>query len=293
MKREVVQDFLNLPGIAGVALMDGRSRPYFFGLDQTLNFQQREALAQGIQQVVETTPTGFESFEFQFSNYSVYIYKLEQGAILLVLTDENLEIKTYLQGISLLKQELLGDITKAVATFRLLAGSISLSGQNYWGESQSQSPSSVSGSTAQSNAGVADAKVAKPVTSEVDQAALMKPPNLGEVLSALNGLSQYASQYLGKAVVSNYWKASRPDLNWLDVFQIERTGKISLAPNSQTSLQEDINDEHQKWIKVWVTAFTTRCARVIRDFPVLMEQEALDERQRQILLSDLTVLPER
>lgn len=290
MKREVVQDFLNLPGIAGIALMDGRSRPYFFGLDQTLNFQQREALAQGIQQVIDTTPTGFESFEFQFSNYSVYIYKLEQGAILLVLTGENLELKAYLQGISRLKNELLGDITKAVATFRLLAGSISLSGQNYWGESQSQANSSASGSTTQSGAGVTNTQS---VSSASDPALLMKPPNLGEVLSALNSLSQYASQYLGKAVVSNYWKSSRPDLDWLDVFQIERVGKISLAPSSQTSLQEEIDDEHQKWIKMWVTAFTTRCAKVIRDFPVLMEQEALDDRQRQILLSDMTVPPER
>lgn len=290
MKREVVQDFLNLPGIAGIALMDGRSRPYFFGLDQTLNFQQREALAQGIQQVVDTTPTGFESFEFQFANYSVYIYKLEQGAILLVLTDENLELKAYLQGISQLKSELLGDITKAVATFRLLAGSISLSGQNYWGESQSQAASNASGSTTQSNAGGANTQS---TSSASDPALLTKPPNLGEVLSALNSLSQYASQYLGKAVVSNYWKSSRPDLDWLDVFQIERVGKISLAPSSQTSLQEEIDDEHQKWIKMWVTAFTSRCAKVIRDFPALIEQEALDDRQRQILLSDVTVPPKR
>ncbi|MGP1382044.1 MAG: hypothetical protein ACTS2F_00710 [Thainema sp.] len=292
MKREVVQDFLNLPGIAGIALMDGRSRPYFFGLDQTLNFQQREALAQGIQQVIDTTPSGFESFEFLFSNYSVYIYKLEQGAILLVLTNENLDITSYMQGISLLKDELLGDITKAVATFRLLAGSISLSGQSYWGESQSQAALSTSGSTTQSNATVAPAQRTPP-TPKSNQASVMKPPNLGEVLSALNSLSQYASQYLGKAVVSNYWKTSRPDLDWLDVFQIERTGNISLAPSSQTSLQEEIENEHQKWIKMWVTAFVTRCARVIRDFPVLMEQEALDERQRYILLSDLTVFPER
>ncbi|NJL86600.1 MAG: hypothetical protein HC886_12455 [Leptolyngbyaceae cyanobacterium SM1_1_3] len=66
MKRQVVQDFLNLPGIVGVALMDGRSRPYFCGVEQILNFQQREAIAQGIQQVVETTPVDLQSFSFQF-----------------------------------------------------------------------------------------------------------------------------------------------------------------------------------------------------------------------------------
>lgn len=55
MKQEVVQNFLDLPGIMGVALMDGRSRPFFCGIDQFLNFQQKEALAQGIRQVIETT----------------------------------------------------------------------------------------------------------------------------------------------------------------------------------------------------------------------------------------------
>ncbi|HEY9816238.1 MAG TPA: hypothetical protein V6D20_10635, partial [Candidatus Obscuribacterales bacterium] len=88
MQREVVQDFLNLPGIEGVALVDGRSRPYFCGVDQTLNFQQKEALAQGIQQVVETTPPDFEFFEFQFTGHQVYIYKLDHGVILLVLTSD-------------------------------------------------------------------------------------------------------------------------------------------------------------------------------------------------------------
>ena len=103
MKREVVQDFLNLPGIAGVALMDGRSRPYFCGVDQTLNFQQKEALAQGIRQVVDTTPAGFESFEFQFTGHQVYIYKLDQGIILLVLTRDGLVYRDYLQAIAKLK----------------------------------------------------------------------------------------------------------------------------------------------------------------------------------------------
>ncbi len=53
MKQEVIEAFLNLPGVVGIGLMDGHSRPYFYGVDQNLNFQQKEALAHGIQQVIE------------------------------------------------------------------------------------------------------------------------------------------------------------------------------------------------------------------------------------------------
>ena len=67
MKREVVQEFLGLPGIVGLALMDGRSRPCFYGVSERLNLQQKEALAQGICQVLETTPSSFRTFEFQFA----------------------------------------------------------------------------------------------------------------------------------------------------------------------------------------------------------------------------------
>jgi len=90
MNQEVIQSFLNLQGIAGIALIDGRSRPYFCGIDQALNFQQKEALAQGILQVIETIPEGFDSFEFQFTGHDVYIYKLKHGIVLLVLTNHSL-----------------------------------------------------------------------------------------------------------------------------------------------------------------------------------------------------------
>jgi hypothetical protein len=126
MKQEVIQDFLNVPGIAGVALMDRRSRPYFCGIDQTLNFQQKETLAQGILQVFETIPDEFESFKFHFGDHQVYIYKLDNGIILLVLTLENLVYSDSLKTIKSLKVVLSEDITKAIATFRLIAGTTTL-----------------------------------------------------------------------------------------------------------------------------------------------------------------------
>ncbi|MBD1870800.1 hypothetical protein H6F88_10930 [Oculatella sp. FACHB-28] len=308
MKREVVQDFLNLPGIAGVALMDGRSRPYFFGVDQSLNFQQKEALAQGIQQVVETTPADFEFFEFQFTGHQVYIYKLNHGIILLVLTGSSLVYPAYLQAVEQLKIELQEDIANTIATFRLLAGNITLSNQNYWKQrpevnaaAEGQSPS---GSTKLESQFKTHTKNGTPTPSlnsankhldspptqaqSTASAPLTSPItdqiNLKELLLALNHLSQFTTQYLGTTVVNNYWKSSRPAVEWLNNFQIDRSAQITFSASIASSDFITIN-QHQ-YIQQWVSAFIERCAKVIRDFPLIIRQAALDDEQKRLLLAD-------
>ncbi|NJO41644.1 MAG: hypothetical protein HC769_14875 [Cyanobacteria bacterium CRU_2_1] len=308
MKREVVQDFLNLPGIAGLALMDGRSRPYFCGVDRSLNFQQKEALAQGIQQVIDTTPSDFEFFEFQFSGHQVYIYKLECGIILLVLTAANLALPTYVETVERLKSELQRDVINAIATFRLLAGNTTLSGQNYW------KPGIETGSTASipSQSGIPNHPLttehpnssngsshppsqtqptpsASPVpraTSPSPEIPSPKPDHLAtskEVLVAINHLSQFTTQYLGPTVVTNYWKTTRPDVEWLSQFQVERTAQLSLP---ETVALLPLSDEQHQWVQAWVAAFIDRCAKVIRDYPKTVRQTALNDRQKFLLLAE-------
>ena len=285
MKREVVQDFLNLPGIAGVALMDGRSRPYFCGVDQTLNFQQKEALAQGIRQVVDTTPAGFESFEFQFTGHQVYIYKLDQGIILLVLTRDGLVYRDYLQAIAKLKTALQEDVSTAIATFRLLAGNISLTGQNYW-KQRSDSPSDIPLSPSAIPTNFSNGT--KPPASEPSSPEPTENANntilLKEFLIALNHLSQFTTQYLGTAVIVNYWKASQPAAAWAGHFQIDRTGQISFVGPDSQRLSQPTSPEEFQWLREWVKAFIERCSRVIRDFPALIEQTGLTDSERQLLL---------
>lgn len=316
MRREVVQDFLNLPGIAGVALIDGRSRPYFCGIDQILNFQQKEALAQGIQQVVETTPTGFEFFEFQFTGHQVYIYKLDHGIILLVLTSNSVVAKTYVRAVELLKQELQDDVANAIATFRILAGNITLSNQGYW--NRRSSPSSLSGTplsgvavnpatdlnktnlgkSKPSNASenipsrfpeyvppdeVTPPRQAKPLASstQVAQAPVIL---LKDILPALNHLSQFTTQYLGTTVIANYWKSTRPSVEWLDNFQLDRSAQFTFS--GVADVNQGISAEEHQCLKEWVTAFIQRCSKVIRDFPLIIEQRALDDQQKMLLLSN-------
>jgi hypothetical protein len=307
MNREVVQDFLNLPGIVGVALMDGRSRPYFCGVDQTLNFQQKEALAQGIQQVIATTPSDFHFFEFQFSGHQVYIYKLDYGMILLVLATSHLVSVTYCQTIDQLKIELRKDIGSAIATFRLLAGKITLSNQSYWKQQSDPRglPSPKPADSLLSNGVLPKASIQRPtdpdslslrpapflsVLEVATQSTPLAPttdtqPSLNDLLLALNHLSQFTTQYLGVMVIANYWKATRPANEWLDNFQIDRSAHITFCGAMSLNIQLVSPEQHQS-VYQWVDAFIHRSSKVIRDFPLLIKQNALDDRQKMLLLPD-------
>jgi hypothetical protein len=266
MKQGVIQDFLNLPGIAGIALMDRQSRPYFHGLDRSLNFQQKEALAQGILQVIETIPEGFESFEFQFTEQKVHIYKLDRGLILLVLTRNQLVDSNYPAAIETLKHTLQSEIIGTIATLRQAAGSSTLSGLSY-----RKSPLS------------SPLPALDPETLSVHSPTARKF-TLAEVISTLNHLSQFTSQYLGTHVIVNYWKSTRPSGMWLMQFQVDRSAQFSLHEARTEALEQVLTLEQRQWLQTWVAAFIQRCAVVIRDFPAIVEQRALDERQKTLLL---------
>jgi len=102
---------------------------------------------------------------------------------------------------------------------------------------------------------------------------------LDELLVALNKLSNFTTQYLGKVVVTNYWKSSRPTSSWLAEFEIDRNGQISYPKQTAISL----NTEQLQQIQSWVAAYVKRCKLVIRNFDQMLEQDCLDSRQKQIL----------
>lgn len=264
--------------------MDGRSRPYFCGVDQTLNFQQKEALAQGIQQVIDTTPASFKFFEFQFSGHQVYIYKLNHGIILLVLAASTLAYETYAETVGRLKAELQEDIANTIATFRLLAGNTTLSGQNYW-KRPPESTSTIPNRrvTVAPEPTPSQPSAPPPTTPSIPSPLPSQPATLKETLAAMNELSKFTTQYLGATVVTNYWKTTRPTIDWLNQFEVERSAQINAT--NQVSGTTELTSEQQQWIRDWVDAFIQRCAKVIRDFPKSVRQK-LSAHQKLLLFNE-------
>jgi hypothetical protein len=249
MKRQVIQNVLNLPGISGMALIDGRNRPFFFGPDIQLNSQQQDALAQGIQQVVDTTPKQFQAFAFRFTNQLTHIYKLDGGLILLVLISDQLALGEYRTAVDQLRESLAAAPHNAVPTFRLLAGCVTL------------------GSGA-----MADMPPPAPVASAV--------PDGGSVAAALNSLSDGAVQYLGKIIVVNTWKQARPSQPWLTQFEIQKDGHFTYGGDGTVPL----TSEQLGWVQEWAMAFLNRGSRTIRNFQTMVADQSLTTEQRHLLM---------
>ncbi|MEB3232755.1 MAG: hypothetical protein VKJ64_17225 [Leptolyngbyaceae bacterium] len=325
MKQEVIKDFLNLPGIEGLALVDGRSRPFFCGVDQGLNFQQKQALAQGIQQVIETTPVSYQFFQFQFSGRQVYVHKLPKNLILLVLASNELAYQTYHQTLNLLKVELHQDGGNAIANFQLIAGQTAISSirqQNSQPSNPTHNPNpvltpqprvsppkppsvAVSSPPPNPNSSPVPVAAATPPTSNGKVAPAPAPPapappaqtpppttatpatdvSIDEFLTAINALLHVSTDYLGKTMVINYWKSSRPPLEWLSNFDINASGHFVVADTAKMEKNKPLNQEQQQWLREWVKAFIQRCARIIRDFPKLLVHGELDKHQKKLLFT--------
>jgi hypothetical protein len=265
MHEGVIRDFLNLPGIAGIALINERSSrdlqgelyPFFYSLDLAFECPQKEGLSQGILQVLETVPDGFESFEFCFSTYHIQLHRLRSTLVLFVIardvSDERYSIR--LEGLKILICEDLDGTLGALHAFSVRSHSEAIPQLNK------------------------NADLFSPSCLLVSPVAYF--PSLGEVVT-LNDLCHFTRQHLGTAVIVNYLKSTRPDVEWLQQFAIDRNAQIRFSGGA-SPLERAITLEEQQWIQEWVALFIRRCSRPVRNFGALVEQTALSDAQRSLL----------
>ncbi len=243
MSREVIQSLLNLRGVGGVVLASRRNRPYFFGIESLLD-RTKQMLAQGLLQIAENIPDTFDTFSFHFAGSSVFVYRLGQGTLLIVIANPSLPTTEYQQIIAKIKHLVEVDPYNTIGALRSLLGS-------------STSPTtSTTPSTAFPSA---PSPPVPPVAPE---------HQLSELLQQLNQLSKFTTQYLGKVVVANYWKSTRPQTVWLEEFEVDRNGQLS-HPMPKAGCSPD---QHQQ-IKQWVKEYIKRCQQVIRNFDQLVREE--------------------
>ncbi|MFQ3614500.1 MAG: hypothetical protein SNJ68_12415, partial [Cyanobacteriota bacterium] len=212
---------------------------------QDLDSRQQQALTQGLFQVLETMPQGFDYFDFQFAEQRVFVYPLSAEWVLLVAVNDDLVMPVYSLAVNRLRTELQRDTQKGLATFRLF--------------------------TSQSSA-------TQPTTSTLPSAASGTRMEMDTFMQSLNRLCQITAGYLGKAVIVNYWKAARQevlqrqgsDAEWLNQFEIERSGQIRYG-----GTLKELDEADQKVLRDWVLAFFHRCEEVIHDFRNLIKSAEL------------------
>lgn len=252
-----MQDFLNVTGIVGVALINRRIRPCFVKLDERLDSSQQLALSQGLMQVVGDTSEEFDTFEFYFAEERVWLHKLTNGVILLVLVDPRLEVATYQQHLARLQAEFAQDMYQVLSAFKQRAGIVSSSNR-----------------TLTRTLGTVPKPVGPPPPPAPPKPAqpYSKPtralPQRSAVVASMNELSTYGTQYLGKMVVANYWRGSRPNVPVLQKFEIDRQGNIAHpegnAPCPEVELQA---------LQDWAKDYVERCSQVIRNLEGMIRQD--------------------
>lgn len=259
MERQVIQNFLNLPGMAGVALMDGQNQPFFYWPNLGFSPSQSDSLAERIQQIVETTPTPGETFAFRFTNQLVYVYRLKSSLILLVAMAESLSLQGYREAVGQLQTALIADPENAVATFKAVVSSLAFLPQ---------------------------VGAVVPGTEELGAVSDLSAEGLSldgrQVVAALNHLSDRAAQYLGKTMVVNTWKVSRPNQPWLQQFELQKSGHF-LDPAIP---QGTLTSEQQQWLQAWVSTFLERGGKTIRNFSALVADNALSPSEKALLLGN-------
>jgi len=99
-----------------------------------------------------------------------------------------------------------------------------------------------------------------------------------ELLSRFNYLYQLSNNYLGGKLTANYLESSRPDFDWLNKFQINRSEGITFS-----GVLTPVNTLQLKWCQEWVNAFIDRCSQIIQDFPNMIDREQLGEHEKPAL----------
>jgi hypothetical protein len=205
--------------------------------------------------------------------------------VLLVIVDNALAPTEYRAAFTGFKQTLEDNAGSAISTLRYLAGAQSSSNRARASETNtaSRNLSVVTGGlrsqsrSVMTGGGTAQEQPSAQLPSQDEKVGILK-----EYLLAINQLSQFSKKYLGTAVIVNYWKSSRPQVKWLEGFQIDRTGNVTcLAENTQL-IHQPVSPQQQQWLRDWVQSFVKRCSTVIRDFPRLAAAEAFSEDQKRL-----------
>ena len=232
MQYQLIQNFLELPGIIGFSLMpldptEASGQAYSVGFPQGNGPEQESILAQGIQQIISTTPASLEFCVFQFGPYQVELHKVENGAILLVLSEGELPSE-YSKAVSELMQFIKADYPALVDSIQVIR---------------------------------AEAIAPVSVPSAQSQTA-----RLDDVVAAMNSLNLVTSRYLGPQLVANHWRTLQ-DVPWLSKFCIDTDGTVSVI-----DIDQQLSAEQLAEIRLWTQRFHQRCTRIIRDYDTLVEQ---------------------
>ncbi|WP_373480392.1 pentapeptide repeat-containing protein [Geminocystis sp.] len=103
------------------------------------------------------------------------------------------------------------------------------------------------------------------------QNSVFKKISIGDVITNFETIANITSHYLGGTITAKNFEDSRPDVEWLQQFSMDKKGKISFGgtmSNQATMMQ-------LKWFEKWTNAFIKKSSVIIQDLPNIIEEKNL------------------
>jgi hypothetical protein len=230
----IVQDFLNVAGIVGFALMDGTQLDYFHHLNDSLAPEDKTLFAQNVAQVFATIPTEFFELDLQLQTHWTHLYRLDRAKVFVVWLGNAADRQRYQTVLPPLLQTLKDAPGPALDQLHVLASA------------------------------------AHPIDDgQLELEPMM--PSLQMMLSAINQVITAGMEYLGKRILANQVLMTRPSDEWLKQVSLDAQGR--LVSTTQIPLQAPLTPAQYASLQRWADAIIQAVRRVIRDFRDILETE--------------------
>lgn len=111
---------------------------------------------------------------------------------------------------------------------------------------------------------------------EETKGAAAKVLTLAEVLEHFNKIGDIAQKYLGKMIVANYWRGTRPYSSWFADFTVTSEGRV-VCQSYQSARDVYLSEEQLEHLQTWLEAFIRQCQRVLPQFTKQLQKAGVPE----------------
>ncbi|MBL1210835.1 pentapeptide repeat-containing protein [Geminocystis sp. GBBB08] len=101
--------------------------------------------------------------------------------------------------------------------------------------------------------------------------SLTKKVTIASIITNFETIANIVSRYLGGTITAKNFEESRPDVEWLQQFSMDKNGKI----NFTGTITHQATMMQLKWFEKWTNAFIKKSSLIIQDLPNIIEEKKL------------------
>lgn len=100
----------------------------------------------------------------------------------------------------------------------------------------------------------------------LNECTVLKECTIKELIARFDRICKCSNKYLGNMLTAKYFVDSRPDFDWLNKFEIDKSGQITY----EGSILDSVSSEKLHWFQEWMNSFTKTCSGMIKNFDLLI-----------------------